>query len=129
MATITHIWAREILDSRAIPTIEAACQLSTGAIAVSSIASGAVTGSHEGLELRDNDPKRFFGKGVLKAVDNVNKILGPALLGFDPMDQTRCDKRLLELDGTENKSKLGANSILAVSQVVAKAGAIAAIAA
>lgn len=125
MSTIAKIWAREILDSRSIPTIEAACQLNSGHIAVTSIPSGASTGSHEALELRDMDPNRYKGKGVLRAVDNVNKILGPSVVGFDPTDQEKIDKRLRELDGTENKSKLGANSILAVSEAVAKAGAMA----
>lgn len=124
MATIARIWAREILDSRSIPTIEAACQLSTGHIAVTSVPSGAYSSAYEGMELRDNDPARYFGKGVLKAVDNVNKVLGPLIVGYDPMDQVKIDKKLLELDGTENKSKLGVNSILSVSQVVTKAGAM-----
>lgn len=126
MSKIARIWAREILDSRSTPTIEAACQLDTGHIAVTSVPSGASTGTYEGIELRDNDPNRYFGKGVLNAVENVNKILGPAVVGFDPMEQAKVDQKLLELDGTENKSKLGVNSILSVSQVVTKAGAMAA---
>lgn len=124
MTKIARVWAREILDSRGIPTLESACQLETGHIAVASIPSGASTGSHEALELRDGDPLRFKGKGVLKAVDNVNKILGPAVIGLDPSNQEEIDARLIELDGTENKSKLGANAILAVSEVVTKAGAL-----
>ncbi|KKS80568.1 MAG: phosphopyruvate hydratase, enolase [Candidatus Woesebacteria bacterium GW2011_GWC1_43_10b] len=125
MAKIVKVWAREILDSRSIPTIEAACQLDTGHIAVSSVPSGASTGSYEALELRDKDPIRYKGKGVLTAVNNVNKILGPAVVGMDPYDQEGIDKKLIGLDGSENKSKLGANSILSVSQAVCKAGAIA----
>jgi enolase len=125
MPTIARVWAREILDSRGIPTIEAACQLNSGHIAVASIPTGSSTSTHEALELRDGDPKRIQGKGVLKAVENVNKILGPSILSFDPTEQGRIDKRLIELDGTENKSKLGANSILAVSTAAAKAGAMA----
>jgi enolase len=126
MATISKIWAREILDSRSVPTIEVACQLNTGHIAVASVPSGASTGSYEALELRDNDPGRMMGKGVLKAVDNVNRTLGPAVTNFDPQDQEKVDKRLIEMDGTENKTNMGANAILAVSEVTAKAGAMAA---
>jgi enolase len=126
MAKITRIWAREILDSRGIPTVEAACQLDTGHVAVSSVPAGASTGTHEALELRDNDPSRFLGKGVLKAVENVNKVLGPAVVGMDPTDQQAIDSKLISLDGTENKSKYGANAILAVSEVVTKVGAMAA---
>lgn len=126
MASIARIWAREILDSRSTPTIEAACQLNTGHIAVASVPSGASTGTHEALELRDGDQARFWGKGVLRAVDNVNRVLGPAVQSFDPQDQEKIDKRLIEMDGTENKSNLGANATLAVSQAVAKAGAMAA---
>lgn len=125
MSAITRIWAREIIDSRATPTIESACQISTGQVVVTSIPSGVSTGSHEALELRDNDAKRYKGKGVLKAVANVNQILGPALVGLDPSDQEGIDKRLIDMDRTENKKQLGANAILAVSNVVAKAGAIA----
>jgi enolase len=125
MAKINRIWAREILDSRGIPTIEIACQLDTGNIAIASVPSGTSTGTYEALELRDGDEKRYRGKGVLKAINNINKILGPAVIGQNPASQDSIDKRLIELDGTENKSKLGANSILAVSFVVAKAGAIA----
>ncbi len=125
MAKITKIWAREILDSRATPTVEAACQLDTGLIAVASVPSGMSTGSHEALELRDGDATRYWGKGVLKAVSNVNTVLGPAIAqaGIDASNQQQVDDLLRQLDGTENKSKLGANSILAVSQVILKAGA------
>lgn len=127
MPRIQRIWAREILDSRAHPTVEAACQLDSGAIAVASVPSGASTGSHEALELRDKDMNRYRGKGVLKAVNNVNQIIGPSLVtaGVDPTNQQDVDNRLLQLDGTENKSRLGANAILAVSIAVAKAGAMA----
>lgn len=125
MSKILRIWAREILDSRATPTVEAVCQLNTGHITVSSVPSGVSTGSHEALELRDKDEKRYRGKGVLKAVENVNKVLGPSVVGFDPEDQQTVDEKLIELDNTENKSKLGANSILAVSEVVCKGGALA----
>lgn len=123
MAKISQIWAREILDSKAIPTIEAACKLDSGQVVVDSVPSGTSTGTHEALELRDNDEKRYKGKGVLKAVDNVNTILGPALVGYDPSNQKMIDDRLIQLDGTENKSRLGANSILVVSQAVVKAAA------
>jgi enolase len=122
---ITHIWAREILDSRGIPTVETACMLDGGQVAVSSVPAGASTGSHEALELRDTDSKRYFGLGVLKAVENVNNILGPAIIGMDPTDQAGIDKKLIELDGTENKSKYGANAILSISEVVSKCGSIA----
>jgi enolase len=125
MVKIKNIWAREILDSRGEPTIEAACQLESGHIAVASVPSGASTGTHEALELHDNDPNRFHGKGVLTAVANVNQVLGPALVGVDPSDQEAIDQKIIQMDSTDNKTKLGANSILAVSVVVAKAGALA----
>lgn len=123
MSKITKVWAREILDSRGLPTLEAAVMLDTGFVSVASVPSGTSTGTHEALELRDGDEKRFAGMGVLKAVANVNQILGPAILGFDPQNQTAVDSKLIELDGTENKKKLGANAILAVSLACAKAGA------
>src|SRR3989344_7220488 len=125
MGAISKIWAREILDSRGIPTVESACQLDSGAIAVSSVPTGASTGKHEALELRDQDPKRYNGKGVLKAIDNVNNVLGPAVYGRDPTRLEEIDQILIALDGTENKTKYGANAILAVSEVVTKAGALA----
>lgn len=125
MAKITRIWAREILDSRGVPTVEAACQLDNGQVAVSSVPAGTSTGTHEALELRDKDNKRFLGKGVLSAVSNVNKVLGPAIVGMDPTNQEQIDDKLKQIDGTENKSKYGANAILAISMVTAKAGAIA----
>lgn len=126
MAKIVKVWARELLDSHGIPTVECACQLDSGHVAVSSVPSGTSTGSHEALELRDNDSARFLGKGVLKAVSNVNQIIGPAVVGMDPTDLEGIDMKIIELDPTENKSKLGANSTLAVSEVVTKAGAVAA---
>ena len=124
MSKITKIWAREILDSRGIPTVEAACQLDSNHIGVVSVPSGTSTGTYEALELRDNDLKRYNGTGVLKAVENVNKIISPALIGKDPTSQEEIDAKLISLDGTENKSKLGANAILAVSEVIAKAAAM-----
>jgi enolase len=125
MAKITKIWAREILDSRGVPTVEAACQIDTGHVAVASVPSGASTGTHEVQELRDNDEERYRGKGVLTAVSNVNKILGPAIVGMDPTQQEEIDAKLISLDGTENKTKYGGNAILAISEVVSKIGAIA----
>lgn len=123
MAKIAHIWAREILDSRGIPTVEAVGQLDSGQISVSSVPAGTSMGTYEALELRDGDPARYFGKGVLKAVDNINSVLGPAVIGFDPADQAGIDKKLIDIDGSENKSKYGANAILAISMVAAKLGA------
>lgn len=125
MAKISKIWAREIINSRGRPTIEAACQLDSGQVTVASVPSGASTGSHEAIEKRDGDPKRYLGKGVLKAVLSVNQILGPGVVGMEAIDQQGVDDKLNELDGTENKSKYGANSLLAISEVVAKAGALA----
>jgi len=123
MSKITKIWAREILDSRAIPTVEVMAQAESGYVSVSSVPSGASTGAHEAIELRDNDLKRFNGFGVLKAVENINKILGPQIIGFDVLDPFAIDKKLIEIDGTENKSKCGANAILALSEVIIKLGA------
>ena len=126
MAKIRQIWAREILDSRGLPTVETACMLDDGQVAVSSVPAGTSTGTHEGVELRDSGNPRYMGLGVLKAVENVNSIIGPSLIGMDPMDQTGIDKKMIDLDGTENKSKLGANSILSVSEVITKCGALSA---
>ena len=123
MSKITKIWAREILDSRAIPTVEVMAQAESGYVSVSSVPSGASTGAHEAIELRDNDLNRFNGFGVLKAVENINKILGPQIIGFDVLDPFAIDKKLIEIDGTENKSKCGANAILALSEVIIKLGA------
>lgn len=125
MSKIAKIWAREILDSRGIPTVEAICQLDNGYVSVASVPAGTSTGSHEALELRDKDNPRYKGLGVLTAVANVNNILGPALVGFDPAEQEAIDAKLIQLDGTENKSKYGANSILSVSIVVLKAASMA----
>jgi enolase len=124
MSKIKYIWSREILDSRGIPTVETACMLEDGQVCVSSVPAGTSTGTHEALELRDMDPLRYLGQGVLKAVDNVNKVLAPAVIGMDPTDQIGIDKKLISLDGTENKSKYGANALLSVSEVVAKCGAV-----
>ena len=121
--TITAVHGREILDSRGNPTVEAEIVLSTGLAVHAAVPSGASTGSHEAVELRDRDPSRFNGNGVLKAVANVNDIIGPWLTGRSPMDQAAIDAGLNELDGTEDKSNLGANAILAVSLAVAKAAA------
>jgi len=123
MATIKNIRAREVLDSRGNPTIEADVELDSGVMGSACAPSGASTGSREALELRDKDPSRYLGKGVLKAVQNVNTEIRQALLGHDAADQQALDKVMLELDGTENKSELGANAILAVSLAAAKAAA------
>jgi enolase len=121
--TIDDIQAREILDSRGNPTIEADVVLSDGTMATAAVPSGASTGENEAVELRDGDKKRYLGKGVLKAVENVNDVIAPALLGLDPTMQEYIDERMLELDGTPTKSKLGANAILAVSAATARAAA------
>ena len=123
MSTIIDIFAREILDSRGNPTVEADVLLESGAFGRAAVPSGASTGVHEALELRDGDKSRFLGKGVLKAVDNVNNEIGDALIGFESDSQIDIDEAMIELDGTENKGKLGANAILAVSMAVAKAQA------
>lgn len=120
---IIDIKAREILDSRGTPTVSAEVILECGCTGVASVPSGASTGEHEALELRDGDPTRYFGKGVLKAVANVNEIIAPALIGYDVFQQERIDRLMIELDGTLNKSRLGANAILAVSLAVARAAA------
>jgi len=126
MAIIKRIWAREILDSRSTPTVEAAVMLDNGVVSVFSVPSGASTGTHEALELRDHDETRYRGKGVLKAVNNVNQVIGPSLVmaNLDPTHQDEIDNKMKQLDATENKSRLGANSILAVSGAVCKAAAI-----
>lgn len=120
---IAKITGREILDSRGNPTVEVEVVLESGAMGRASVPSGASTGEHEALELRDNDPARYGGKGTLKAVENVNKIIAPALLGWPALEQRAIDHRMLELDGTKTKSNLGANAILGVSLAVAKAAA------
>ncbi|MDR5693876.1 MAG: phosphopyruvate hydratase [Armatimonadota bacterium] len=123
MAKIISIRAREILDSRGNPTVEVDVYLEGGALGRAGVPSGASTGVHEALELRDGDPSRFLGKGVTKAVAHVNEVIAPALVGMDALDQAAIDRRLCELDGTPDKSRLGANAILGVSLAVAKASA------
>ena len=122
---IKDIKAREILDSRGTPTVYAEVILDSGVSGHASVPSGASTGINEALELRDGDPKRYFGKGVLKAVYNVNEIIAPQLVGLSVYEQTAIDQLMCKLDGTPNKSRLGANAILAVSLAVAKAAALA----
>jgi enolase len=124
MASIKNIKAREVLDSRGNPTIEADVELDNGVMGSACAPSGASTGSREALELRDKDPARYLGKGVLKAVHNVNTEIRQALIGQDPADQKALDTVMLELDGTENKAKFGANAILSVSLAAAKAAAL-----
>lgn len=120
---INKIKAREILDSRGTPTVEAEVVLDCGSKGVASVPSGASTGEHEAIELRDGDPRRYFGKGVLKAVSNVNNIITPELIGMNVLEQEAIDRLMIDLDGTPNKSNLGANAILAVSLAVSKAAA------
>ena len=120
MSKIFKVWSREILDSRGIPTLETAVMADSGQIGVSAVPAGTSTGSHEALELRDIDNPRYLGKGVLKAVENVNTVLAQAVIGMDPQNQLEIDKKLVETDGTENKSKYGANAILSISQAVTK---------
>lgn len=123
MAKIKAIQAREILDSRGNPTVEAKVELDNGAVGIASVASGSSVGKYEAVELRDEDPNRLNGMGVLKAVANVNQIIAPKLIGLEAENQLAIDKTLIDLDGTENKSKLGANATLAVSQGVCEATA------
>jgi enolase len=123
MSTIIDIKAREILDSRGNPTVEVDVHLAGGAFGRAAVPSGASTGENEAIELRDGDKKRFLGKGVLKAVHNVTTTIAPVIIGKDALDQLTVDRTLIELDGTETKSKLGANAILAVSLATAKAAA------
>lgn len=123
MSTILDVFAREILDSRGNPTVEVEVVLENGTIGRAAVPSGASTGQFEAVELRDNDKNRFGGKGVLKAVQNVNEIIAPELCGMDALDQVVIDKLLIELDGTSNKEHLGANAILGVSLAVARAAA------
>jgi len=125
-AEITNVKGREILDSRGNPTVEVEVSLAKGLVARAAVPSGASTGAREAVELRDGDKKRFGGKGVLKAVENVNTVINETLSGLDARDQVIIDKMLIELDGTPNKSKLGANAILGVSLAVARAAAMAA---
>jgi enolase len=123
MFTIVSIDAREVLDSRGNPTVCADVTLDMGIRAYAMVPSGASTGEHEALELRDGDAKRYVGKGVLKAVENIREIIAPELIGEDPMDQIRLDRLMIEMDGTPNKSRLGANAILGVSMALARAAA------
>lgn len=121
--TIDKVFGRQIIDSRGNPTVEAEVCLTDGTTAKASVPSGASTGAFEAIELRDNDKSRYMGKGVTKAVDNINKIIAPALCGDSPFDQCAIDCKMIELDGTPNKENLGANAILAVSLACAKAAA------
>src|SRR5215831_3540617 len=123
MSYISEIFARQILDSRGNPTVEVDVLTDEGALGRAAVPSGASTGVHEAVELRDGDKKMFGGKGVLKAIKNVNEIIAPKLLGYDIADQTGIDELMIRLDGTPNKGNLGANAILAVSMAVAKAAA------
>src|SRR5882672_7282370 len=123
MSSIVDVVAREILDSRGNPTVEADVLLESGVMGRAAVPSGASTGAREASELRDGDKRRYGGKGVLKAVEAVNTEISEAIVGLDATEQTFIDKTLIDLDGTDNKSRLGANSMLAVSMAVAKAAA------
>ncbi len=123
MSIIEHVEAREILDSRGNPTVEVELFLEDGSMGRAAVPSGASTGEHEAVELRDGDKKRFLGKGVLKAVDNVNNILALEVIGLDSLNQVEIDRIMIARDGTENKSSLGANAILGVSMANARAAA------
>ena len=123
MPFISEVYARQVLDSRGNPTVEVEVYTESGAFGRALVPSGASTGEHEAVELRDGDKKHYLGKGVLKAVDNVNNVIAPEVLGLSVLDQTGLDKKLIELDGTENKGKLGANAILGVSMAACKAAA------
>ncbi|WP_288867816.1 phosphopyruvate hydratase [uncultured Parvimonas sp.] len=124
MSLIVDIYAREVLDSRGNPTVEVEVTTEEGTMGSAIVPSGASTGIHEAVELRDGDKSRYLGKGTLTAVNNVNEIISEALIGFDVFDQVGIDKALIQLDGTENKSKLGANAILGVSMAVARTASI-----
>ncbi|WP_426450616.1 phosphopyruvate hydratase [Paenibacillus sp. S-38] len=123
MTVISNVYAREVLDSRGNPTVEVEVHLESGARGRAIVPSGASTGAYEAVELRDGDKSRYLGKGVLKAVENVNDVIAPEIIGMNALDQVGIDKRMIELDGTPNKGKLGANAILAVSMAVARAAA------
>jgi enolase len=123
MTTIIDVRGRQVLDSRGNPTVEVEVHLESGAGGRAIVPSGASTGTREAVELRDGDPGKYLGKGVTKAVRNVNRVIGPKIIGFDATEQALIDKMLIELDGTENKGKLGANAILGVSLAVARAAA------
>ena len=124
MSLIVEIYAREVLDSRGNPTVEVEVTTENGTVGSAIVPSGASTGVHEAVELRDGDKTRYLGKGTLNAVNNVNEIIAEELIGFDVFDQVGVDRALIQIDGTENKSKLGANAILGVSMAVARAAAI-----
>ncbi len=121
MGIIEYVKAREILDSRGNPTVEVDVYLEDGSMGRAAVPSGASTGEHEAVELRDGDASRYQGKGVQNAVDNVNNIIAPEIIGFDALDQVEVDQTMIEIDGTENKGKLGANAILGVSMATARA--------
>ena len=123
LTAISSILARQIIDSRGNPTVEVDVELAGGSVGRAAVPSGASTGEHEAVELRDGDKARYLGKGVTQAVHNVEEIIAPELEGHDALDQVSVDKLLLELDGTHNKGKLGANSLLAVSLATAHAAA------
>src|SRR5471032_3128132 len=123
MSSIVDVVAREILDSRGNPTVETDVLLESGVMGRAAVPSGASTGTREAIELRDGDKQRYLGKGVLHAVEHVNTEISEAIMGLDAAEQSFIDKALIELDGTENKSRLGANAMLAVSMAVAKAAA------
>src|SRR4030066_2258057 len=121
MPMVIEIIGREIIDSRGNPTIEVEVFLENGVMGRAAVPSGASTGSHEALELRDKDPKRYLGKGVQKAIQNIHRVISPKLLGMDVLDQKAIDQTMIKLDGTPNKIRLGANAILGVSLPCAKA--------
>ena len=123
MASIESVKAREILDSRGNPTIEVEVVLADGTIGVAAVPSGASTGKYEAVELRDGDKSRYRGLGVLKAIEHVNSEIASTIAGMSALEQAAIDQRLIELDGTANKARLGANALLATSLAVAKAGA------
>ncbi|MDF2670967.1 MAG: eno [Paenibacillus sp.] len=123
MTIISDVYAREVLDSRGNPTVEVEVYLESGGKGRAIVPSGASTGAYEAVELRDGDKGRYLGKGVLKAVENVNEIIAPEVIGLDALDQVGIDNKMIQLDGTPNKAKLGANAILAVSMAVARAAA------
>jgi enolase len=123
MTIITDVYAREVLDSRGNPTVEVEVTLESGGMGRAIVPSGASTGAHEAVELRDGDKSRYLGKGVLKAVQHVNEVIAPEVIGLDALNQVAIDRCMIELDGTPNKGRLGANAILAVSMAVARAAA------
>lgn len=123
MSAIIDVYAREVLDSRGNPTVEVEIVLEDGTMGRAIVPSGASTGAYEAVELRDGDKERYLGKGVLQAVENVNTIIAPEIMGMDATRQAEIDQLMLELDGTPNKAKLGANGILGVSLAVARAAA------